>query len=152
MKTLTQSLRRTLFRTSAANVSDAELIGHFLENADEGAFEALVRRHGSMVMAVCLRILRHHHDAEDAFQATFLVLARKAKTVMPREMLSNWLYGVAYRTALEARGVCARRRFKEQPVANPPEPTGAAPEDMSDLRQVLDRELSVLPDHYRVLI
>jgi RNA polymerase sigma factor (sigma-70 family) len=152
MNTLLQSLRRTLLRTAPADVSDAQLLESFLEREDEGAFEALVRRHCSMVMGVCRRLLRHHHDAEDAFQATFLVLARKAKTVQPRERLGNWLYGVAYRTALEARGVCARHRAREQTMANPPELPGTTPEDNSDLCRLLDRELNALPDHYRVLI
>jgi RNA polymerase sigma factor (sigma-70 family) len=152
MKMILHSLRRTMLRTAGAEVSDAQLLGDFLERGEEDAFAALLRRHGPMVMGVCRRLLRHHHDAEDAFQATFLVLARKARTIMPREMLSNWLYGVAYRTALEARRVCARHRAREQPVADPPERQGRGPEDMSDLRQILDRELSALPDRYRVLL
>ncbi len=152
MKTALRSLRRVMLRTAGAEATDAQLLGYFLECGDEAAFAALVRRHGPMVLGVCRRVLRHHHDAEDAFQATFLVLAKKARAVTPREMLGNWLYGVAYRTALEARGACARRRAREQPVADPPELQVGAPEDMSDLRQLLDRELSALPDRYRALI
>ena len=81
---------------------------------DEAAFEALVRRHGPMVLGVCQRVLHHGHDAEDAFQATFVVLLRKADTIRPREKVGRWLYGVAYRTATKARVMSAKRRRKER--------------------------------------
>src|SRR5262249_57638676 len=93
-----------------AGLNDAYLLDRFIEHRDELAFEALVRRHGPMVLGVCRRLLRCDHDAEDAFQATFLVLARKAASVVPRELVGNWLYGVAHRTALKARSMAARRR------------------------------------------
>src|SRR5215470_617039 len=83
-------------------LGDGELLGRFVERRDETALGALVKRHGPMVWGVCRRLLGHH-DAEDAFQAAFLVLVRKAASVVPREMLANWLYGVAHRTALLAR-------------------------------------------------
>src|SRR5438132_12714784 len=100
----------------AAPRTDAELLDQFLVRRDEAAFAALVRRHGPMVLGVCRRLLRHHQDAEDAFQATFLVLVRKAASVVPREQVGNWLYGVAYRTALEARALAIRRRTRERQV------------------------------------
>src|SRR6516165_8747626 len=102
--------------------SDGELLACFIERREETAFAALVRRHGPMVLGVCRRILRNPHDADDAFQATFLVLVRKAASVRPREAVGNWLYGVAYRTALEARGRIARRRGREKQVDDLPHP------------------------------
>ena len=90
------------------------MLERFITQRDEAAFEALVRRHGAMVLGVCRRILRNEHDAADAFQATFLVLARKASSVCPRERVGNWLYGVACRTARETRRAEFKRRAKER--------------------------------------
>ncbi len=100
---------------------DRELLGAFVTHRDEAAFEALVMRHGSMVLSVCQRVLQNHHDAEDAFQAAFLVLARKAASVKPRHLLGNWLYGVAYRTALEARTVRRKRLARQRSLTDVPE-------------------------------
>ena len=86
-----------------AGWTDGELLTQFLSRRDEDALAALVERHAPMVWGVCRRVLRHPHDAEDAFQATFLVLVQKAASVVPREMVANWLYGVARQTALKAR-------------------------------------------------
>ena len=94
-----QHLRHILSQQEARGLTDGQLLERFLTHQDEAAFEALVRRHGPMVLAVCRRVLHNLHDAEDAFQATFLVLIRKAASIRPREMVGNWLYGVAYRTA-----------------------------------------------------
>src|SRR5260221_14773882 len=105
-----------------------------------------------MVLGVCRRVLHHAHDAEDAFEATFLVLARKAAGLRRRERVGNWLYGTAYRAALEARA--ARWRAGETQVSPMPEPE--APDDDAadwrDLRAVLDHELNRLPEKYRIAV
>ncbi|QEH35057.1 RNA polymerase sigma factor CarQ [Aquisphaera giovannonii] len=85
------------------DLPDGQLLGRFVERREGAVFEVIIRRHGPMVWGVCRRMLRDHHDAEDAFQATFLVLARRSASILPREKLGNWLYGVAYRTARKAR-------------------------------------------------
>jgi RNA polymerase sigma factor (sigma-70 family) len=130
--------------------SDGQLLGRFVERRDEAAFAELVSRHGPMVWGVCRRLLGNHQDAEDAFQATFLVLVRKASSVVPRELVGNWLYGVAYQTALKARAVAGRRRTRERQVAEMPEPQASEPELWNDLQPILDRELNGLPAKYRV--
>src|SRR6516225_1918293 len=93
-------------------LTDGQLLERFVAGRDEVAFEALVRRHGPMVLGVCHRVLHHAHDAEDAFQATFLLLARKATAVVKRDSVGGWLYRVAYHIALEARAVVDRRRAR----------------------------------------
>ena len=132
-----------------AGLTDGQLLKRFLTQRDDAAFAALVRRHGPMVLEVCRRALGNHHDAEDAFQVTFLVLARKATSIGQPELLGNWLYGAAYRAALEAKA--ARRRVKESQVSAMPEPEAPAqPDVLLELRPVLDQELSRLPDKYRI--
>jgi RNA polymerase sigma factor (sigma-70 family) len=103
-----------------------------------------------MVWGVCCRLLPNHHDAEDAFQATFLVLVRKAADV-PRQAVANWLYGVARQTAVRLRATAAKRGRRETQVVNMPEPTVAEVRD-ADLQSVLDEELGRLPEHYRGVI
>jgi RNA polymerase sigma factor (sigma-70 family) len=142
-------LRRAALLRDGAGLTDAELLEAFVSRRDGASFEALVRRHGPMVLGVCGRVLRDPHDAEDAFQATFLVLVRRAATVVPRERVGNWLYGVAYRTALEARRLAARRRARERQVEDMPQPTAEPDAGWHELRPLLDRELSRLPDKYR---
>src|SRR5687768_3966909 len=94
--------------TRDGGLTDGQLLGDFIDRRDEEALESLVRRHGPMVWGTCRRILPPQ-DAEDAFQATFLVLVRKAASVSPRERVACWLYGVARQTALKARATAARR-------------------------------------------
>jgi RNA polymerase sigma factor (sigma-70 family) len=130
--------------------TDGELLERFVAERDGAAFASLVRRHGPMVLGVCRRVLHDPDDAEDAFQATFLVLVRRAAAVAPREAVGNWLYGVAYRTALGARRAAARRRAKEREVAAAPKPEPRAEDAWSELRPVLDQELNGLPDKYRL--
>src|SRR5262245_16409327 len=110
-----------------ADSTDAELLGRFVRQRDEEAFTALLQRHGPTVLGVRRRVLHNPHDAEDAFQATFLVLARKAGAVGKPKLLGNWLYGVACRVALKARTDIARRRLKES-QAVPVSPEDAVPE------------------------
>jgi RNA polymerase sigma factor (sigma-70 family) len=132
------------------NLSDGQLLDRFIAVRDEAAFATLVHRHGDMVLGVCRRVLGHVQDAEDAFQATFLVLVRKAESILPREAVGNWLYGVAYRTALEAKARNARRRTREAQVDPMPHPAIEPQELWHDVAPVLDRELSRLPDKYRL--
>lgn len=142
---------QTLFRSGALGTQgDAQLLDRFLAHREEAAFAALVERHGPMVRGVCLRILRDHHDAEDAFQAAFLVLARRAGAIRPREDLGAWLHGVALRTALKARATRATRRARERAVEGVPEPSAATPEPRGWLAETLDVELARLPERYRL--
>jgi RNA polymerase sigma factor (sigma-70 family) len=129
-------------------LGDAELLTRYVDAGDGEAFAALVKRHGRMVLGVCHRVLRNQTDAEDAFQATFLVLARKAKAVRPRHLVGNWLYGVAHRTALEARRAATVRRARERRAAEMADDSSNS-DDLADLRQILDAELSLLPEKYR---
>jgi RNA polymerase sigma factor (sigma-70 family) len=149
--TILQHARRAALSQDGAGLTDAELLGCFVEHRDEGAFAALVRRHGPMVWGVCRRLL-NQQDAEDAFQATFLVLVRKAAAVVPRGMVGNWLYGVAHQTALHARRTAARRKARERQVADMPEPAVVEQELWNDLQPLLDQELSRLPDKYRAVL
>jgi RNA polymerase sigma factor (sigma-70 family) len=141
-------LRRVALASPHSDLRDGELLEAFVARRDGACFEALVRRHGPMVLGVCQRVLRDPHDAEDAFQAVFLVLVRKAAAI-PRAAVGNWLYGVAYRTALNARRAAARRRAKERTGDDMPHPTTAPADPWPELRPLLDDELSRLPDKYR---
>ena len=144
---------RTLFVSGTiGGLTDVQLLERYLGGNDEGAFEALMARHGAMVWGVCKRLLGNHQDAEDAFQATFLILARKAASVHPRDLLANWLYGVAYRTALKARATRLKRDARERTVDPLPEPFNVPKRDGHDLSDQLDRELTRLPEKYRVPI
>src|SRR5256885_2920869 len=132
-----RGLRRVEGLRELADETDGQLLTRFLGRREEAAFEALVRRHGPMVFGVCRRVLGHAHDAEDAFQATFLVLARKARSIVPREAVGNWLYGVAYRTALEAKALACRQRGKEKQVLEMPHPFTEPEADWRELRTLL---------------
>jgi RNA polymerase sigma factor (sigma-70 family) len=148
---LMPTLRRIVTARESAARSDGELLAAFVAARDADAFAELLRRHGPMVLGVCRRVVGDRATADDAFQATFLVLARRAAAVRPREQVGNWLYGVAYRTALKARTVLARRRARERQVDVMPEPTAppAAPA-WGDLQAVIDEELAKLPAKLRV--
>jgi RNA polymerase sigma factor (sigma-70 family) len=144
-------LRSDALRDDGAGLADSELLECYIVHRDETAFEALVRRHGPMVFGVCRRILRNDADAEDAFQATFLVLVRKASSIRPRGMVSNWLYGVAHNTALKAKAMIHKRRTKETAAGTMPK-ADVNGEVCTPLQTVVDAELALLPDKYRVPI
>src|SRR5262249_25096911 len=136
-----------LRRTVDAPASDTELLRRFVRDRDADAFELLVRRHERMVLGVCRRVLRDDHDAEDAFQATFLVLARKAHSVEGGG-LAGWLSRVAYRAAVRARLRRVRRAARERQTARPEavalDPSAEAV--WRDLRPILDDEVNALPE------
>jgi RNA polymerase sigma factor (sigma-70 family) len=131
--------------------ADGELLELFLRG-DDAAFAALVRRHGPMVLAVARRITNHAQDAEDAFQAAFLILAKKAAAIRAPGLLGNWLYGVAARVAQKARRTAARRRAREVQVVNAPEPVQPQLESLAEIGPVLHEELARLPERYREAI
>src|SRR5205823_5136442 len=136
-------------RVAGTEPSDGQLLERFARLGDQAAFAALVRRHGPMVLGVCRRVLRHAQDAEDAFQATFLVLVHKAGSLQQPHLLASWLHGVAYRTAQHARSRAARRCLHEREAAAM---SAAAPQldpAQQDLLARLDEELQRLPDKYR---
>lgn len=150
MSTVLQHLR-TLFGRDGAEMTDGELLTLFLHGREEAPLAALVRRHAAMVWGVCQRLLRNPHDAEDAFQATFLVLVRKADSVKPREAVGNWLYGVAHQTAVRVRAMAAKRGGREKQMVDMPEPAEKEA-GKDDLLALLDQELSRLPDKHRLVI
>src|SRR5262245_28043277 len=126
---------------------DAQFLERFASHRDEAAFAALVRRHGPMVLGVCRRVLRHADDAEDAFQATFLVLAQKAATIRKRPALGSWLYGVALRVARKAR---SGRRPPPGPEGLPmTAPDASTALTVAELQSGIDEELGRLPERCR---
>ncbi len=143
---------------SVAGLSDRQLLDRFVAHRDaaaEAAFAALVTRHGPMVLHVCRQLLGDHQHAEDAFQAVFLVLARRARSVRDPDRLSHWLYGVALRTARKARSRLARRRKQEKNDAgNGPDPTSGLPADQSAMAreqaEILHDEIDRLPNAFRL--
>jgi RNA polymerase sigma factor (sigma-70 family) len=147
-----RGLRGAAHHADDADLTDAQLLDSYVHGREDAPFAALVRRHGPMVWGVCRRVLRGHQDAEDAFQATFLVLVRKAASVVPRHMVANWLYGVAYHTAHKARATAAKRGVRERQVSVLPEPAPGLQRGEDDLQPLLDQELSRLPDKYRAVL
>src|SRR5438132_5100402 len=131
--------------------SDAQLLARFVAGS-EPAFGALVRRHGPMVFGVCRRVLGHVHDAEDAFQAVFMVLARQAGSIRKSASLASWLYGVAFRVACKALRA-KRRHLLDQAHAPSPSVSSAVPDAAwRELRAILDEELNRLPEEYRAAL
>ncbi len=128
---------------------DAQLLERFVNHRDEAAFEILVRRHGAMVLGVCRRVLRHAQDAEDAFQATFLVLVHKARSIGQHQAVGSWLYRVAYRVALRAKIKADKRAARLLTAGEVPAAEWTPELVWADLRRVLDEEVARLPEKYR---
>lgn len=136
-------------RKNSREPADFELLNRFSASRDEAAFEALVLRHGPMVQGVCRRILGDVHAAEDAFQAVFLVLARKSNSIRRPELLANWLYGVACRIARKARTRARRHEGHERRAGKMPLQEQLLDLEWAEVKAVLDDELSRLPEKYR---
>jgi RNA polymerase sigma factor (sigma-70 family) len=147
---------RTLYALGTlGSLTDAQLLELFLTRGGdeaEDAFAALVHRHGPVVLGVCGRMLPGSHDAEDAFQATFVILARRAASISRRDQLANWLYGVAVRTAKEARRRATRQRTRERPLMESSRLEPRSVEDQTEILSLLDEELNGLPPHFRAAI
>jgi RNA polymerase sigma factor (sigma-70 family) len=141
-----------LFRSgSVAGLTEGQLLDRFVTHRDDTAFEAIVARHGATVLGVCRALLHDPNDVDDAFQATFLVLVKKADSLRQRDLLGNWLYGVAYRVARRARADAARRHLRE---STGPEPVASSGTDVDllDVRPMLHDEINRLPDSYRTAV
>src|SRR5260370_1381741 len=153
LQAVLRHIRKLAGAQASGGVTDGQLLQRFVSERDEAAFELLVRRHERMVWGVCRRLLANSHDAEDAFQAAFVVLVRKASTVSKRESVGCWLHQVAYRVALRAGANRARIAGREQRALDPE--SAIDPHDLPtevvwrELRQILDQELSRLPEKYR---
>jgi RNA polymerase sigma factor (sigma-70 family) len=143
-----QMLRRVAARYARVEHEDAELLARFVRQCDEAAFEVLVQRHGPMVWSVCRRLLTRTEDAEDVFQATFVVLLRRAGSIRDASRLGNWLYGVAYRVAVRARARAARRAAREK-QGTMAEPAALAADTATDWQHLLHEEVFRLPEKYR---
>src|SRR5262245_44240860 len=150
LSAVVRQVRKLAAPCDTATASDIQLLARCRAAGDEAAFAALVRRHGPLVMGVCRRVLRHHQDAEDAFQATFLVLARNAASIRMRSSMASWLYGVARRVAGDARRAAARRQARERRATN----MGHAQPDLEaawrELQAVLAQEVERLPQKYQL--
>jgi RNA polymerase sigma factor (sigma-70 family) len=152
LEPLIQRLCRAVGARDVEGVPDSELLERFVGQRDEAAYELILRRHAGMVMGLCRRILADEHEAEDAFQAVFLALARKAGSIRKRGSLTSWLYKVAYRTALTAKGSA---RPPSEPLVAPPRFAGPGPSEQAadaEFRQLVDAEVSRLPEKQRLPI
>src|SRR5262249_10567128 len=150
LRVLIRDLCRVVRPDGADGLSDAQLLEQFVSRRDEAAFELLLWRYGPMVLGTCRRVLKHADDVEDAFQATFLALVRKADLIDTRQAVGGWLYGVAYHPALLARRRSAdRSRHERQAPLRLVVAEGSALRT-EDLRDVLDEEVDRLPEKYRL--
>jgi RNA polymerase sigma factor (sigma-70 family) len=154
---MTRQLPATPFSSQSCNAlldtdeTDGDLLERWVRAADPTALDTLIRRHGKMVLGVCRRLLGNTADAEDAFQVTFLILIRKARTLTSPGQVAGWLHGVAFQVSRRMRADSARRRRREQAMTidyASPDP----PEDTTDVRRILDEELDRLPEKYRLPI
>jgi RNA polymerase sigma factor (sigma-70 family) len=151
LETVLQHIRALTDAPGDTRRSDADLLERFIAHGEEAAFATLMRRNGPMVLGVCQRVAGHRQDAEDAFQATFMLLARRADTIRRKESLAAWLYGVAHRVARKARQAVIRRQERERRAIRPVEAPGARAA-CSELEAELDDALLRLPDKYRTAI
>jgi RNA polymerase sigma factor (sigma-70 family) len=143
-------IRRLVAVQCSSQQTDLQLLQQFIAEHNEAAFTALVQRHGAMVLGVCRSVLRHRQDAEDAFQAAFMVLACKARAIRKQEALSSWLHGVAYRLALKAKARANRLRNRRQQPARDSDSNSTVEElTLRELRVILNEELHRLPEKYR---
>jgi RNA polymerase sigma factor (sigma-70 family) len=149
LQALLQQIRRMANEKAFKDASDGDLVKRFLLHRDEAAFVVLLKRHGPMVLQVCQRIQGNEHDAEDTFQATFLLLARKASTIRKRESVASWLYGVAHRLAIGMKGSGLRRQQRERQAADMRSKTQGSAEACVDLEATLDDALRQVPEKYR---
>ncbi len=147
------SLGRLFDAGTVTGLSEAQLLERFLAHRDESAFEAILHRHGPMVLGVCRRILDDPHDVADAFQTTFLILVKKARSIRDRDVLATWLYGVARRVAVRAKVNARRRGNRERTGAEvldvEPQQRRADRLESTELRSLIDDELERLPSRYR---
>jgi RNA polymerase sigma factor (sigma-70 family) len=144
-----QHVRSAVVSSGARELTDDQLLHEFAVHHDPGAFAVLVKRHGPCVLGVCRRVLHHVQDAEDAFQATFLVLARHSTGFRKEGALASWLHGVAYRVAMRSKRSAARRRTHERRVRPSPPLEPAWEEAWREVQVVLDEEIQRLPEKYR---
>jgi RNA polymerase sigma factor (sigma-70 family) len=141
---------RRMAASGADRVDDRQLLDRFVTHRDEAVFAALLQRYGPLVWGLCRRILRSRDDADDAFQATFLLLVRKAPSIDRGDQLGPWLYGVAYRIAVRARANAARRRCHEQRAQKRTQVDPKVELDWHDVGPILDEEVQHLPEKYRI--
>jgi RNA polymerase sigma factor (sigma-70 family) len=151
LSTVVRHIRKLAAFRSTKEMTDRQLLEAFLANRDDTAFAALVKRHGPLVLAISRRVLHQQQDAEDAFQATFLVLAQSAASIRKTEALGSWLHGVAYRIALRARRDITRRRVHEREVKVVPHPSPASDLAWPEVQVILDEEIQGLPEKYRAV-
>jgi RNA polymerase sigma factor (sigma-70 family) len=142
-------IRKLAVGERCARLSDSELLQRFVNTRDDEAFAALVHRHGPMVLRVCLQVLGNEHDAEDAFQATFLVLSHKASSVKKRESIGSWLFGVANHAATDLKRKSARRRCHESKDVQPAVTDPLSALTLREAQAILNEELARLPEKYR---
>src|SRR5262245_10216951 len=149
LESVLHHVRQLVAEQSAGSVPDRELLECFVARRDESAFAALVRRHGAMVLGVCRRVLRHRHDAEDASQAAFLVLARKAASIRNQQSVASWLHGVALRVAANLKREVARRQRRQEALMDVPREDATHDVTWREVQVVLDEECQRLPQHFR---
>jgi RNA polymerase sigma factor (sigma-70 family) len=146
--TLVRQIQKLTGAESVQDLTDGQLLENFAVRREEAAFAALMQRHGPLVLGVCRQVLHHEQDAEDACQATFLVLARKAASIRKADSLASWFYGVAYRTALKAKYNAARRRVHERACPTPA-PSPSTETTFRELQDLLHEEVNRLPEKLR---